>query len=73
MNMPYKEYRYYDNKTKVKAFFYRTSEFFFLFIKSINFNGLIADLDDAEKNSIILLHACAHNPTGKLLRKPNFI
>ena len=32
--------------------------------KAINFNGLIADLDDAEPGSIILLHACAHNPTG---------
>ncbi len=47
MNMPYKEYRYYDNK-----------------LKAINFNGLIADLDDAENDSIILLHVCAHNPTG---------
>ena len=42
------------------------SYYYFIFLKkkAINFNGLIADLDDAEPESIILLHACAHNPTG---------
>ncbi|XP_068709760.1 aspartate aminotransferase, cytoplasmic-like isoform X2 [Montipora capricornis] len=32
--------------------------------KSLDFDGLCADLESAPENSIILLHACAHNPTG---------
>ncbi|KAL3475660.1 pyridoxal phosphate-dependent transferase [Aspergillus californicus] len=30
----------------------------------LDFEGLVADLKAAPNNSIILLHACAHNPTG---------
>ena len=30
----------------------------------LDFDGMIADLKAAPENSIILLHACAHNPTG---------
>lgn len=30
----------------------------------LDFEGLIADIKAAPNNSIILLHACAHNPTG---------
>jgi len=32
--------------------------------KSINFPGLLEDLGSAPENSVIILHACAHNPTG---------
>lgn len=32
--------------------------------RSIDFDGLIEDLRSAPENSVILLHACAHNPTG---------
>jgi aspartate aminotransferase len=32
--------------------------------KGLDFNGLISTLRSAPKGSIILLHACAHNPTG---------
>ncbi|XP_029203906.2 aspartate aminotransferase, cytoplasmic-like [Acropora millepora] len=31
---------------------------------SLDFDGLCADLESAPEHSIILLHACAHNPTG---------
>ena len=31
---------------------------------NLNINGLLEDLDKAENGSIIVLHACAHNPTG---------
>ncbi|CAB3245399.1 unnamed protein product [Arctia plantaginis] len=31
---------------------------------AINFDGLIEDLKSAPENSVIILHACAHNPTG---------
>jgi len=31
---------------------------------SLDFNGLIEDLQAAPEGSCILLHACAHNPTG---------
>ena len=30
----------------------------------LDFEGLIADLNGAPEGSIVLLHACAHNPTG---------
>lgn len=30
----------------------------------LDFDGMIADLKAAPSNSIVLLHACAHNPTG---------
>ncbi|RPB26061.1 PLP-dependent transferase [Terfezia boudieri ATCC MYA-4762] len=32
--------------------------------KGLNFTGLIEALETAPEGSIILLHACAHNPTG---------
>ncbi|WP_266180290.1 aromatic amino acid transaminase [Dyella humicola] len=30
----------------------------------LNFAGMLADLDKLEPGSIVLLHACCHNPTG---------
>ncbi|CDH50946.1 aspartate aminotransferase [Lichtheimia corymbifera JMRC:FSU:9682] len=30
----------------------------------LNINGMLEDIKAAPKNSVILLHACAHNPTG---------
>jgi aspartate aminotransferase (fragment) len=30
----------------------------------LNFDGLISDLSSAPENSVVILHACAHNPTG---------
>lgn len=32
--------------------------------KGLDFNGMIADLKAATPGSIVLLHTCAHNPTG---------
>ncbi|XP_046452184.1 aspartate aminotransferase, cytoplasmic-like isoform X2 [Daphnia pulex] len=32
--------------------------------KALDFDGLMEDLRNAPANSVILLHACAHNPTG---------
>lgn len=32
--------------------------------KSIDFEGLRSDLENAPENAVIVLHACAHNPTG---------
>lgn len=32
--------------------------------KSLDFTGLMEDLDQAKADSIILFHVCAHNPTG---------
>lgn len=37
--------------------------------KCVDFNGLIEDIEQAPKKSIILFHACAHNPTGMDLTK----
>lgn len=32
--------------------------------KKFDLNGLLEDLDKALARSIVLLHVCAHNPTG---------
>lgn len=32
--------------------------------RCININGLIEDLENAPEKSVIILHTCAHNPTG---------
>ncbi len=32
--------------------------------KSLDFEGMKADLEAAPENAVIILHACAHNPTG---------
>jgi aspartate aminotransferase, mitochondrial len=32
--------------------------------KGLDINGLLEDLDHAKNESIVLLHVCAHNPTG---------
>ncbi|KAK6637910.1 hypothetical protein RUM44_008332 [Polyplax serrata] len=32
--------------------------------KSIDFKGMCEDIKNAPENSVIILHACAHNPTG---------
>ena len=32
--------------------------------KTLNLNGMLEDLDKAESGSIVVLHVCAHNPTG---------
>jgi aromatic-amino-acid transaminase len=32
--------------------------------KGINFDGMLAALNDAAKGTIVVLHACCHNPTG---------
>ena len=32
--------------------------------RAINFEGMIADLNAAEAGTVVVLHACCHNPTG---------
>lgn len=32
--------------------------------RGLDFQGMLDDLSDAPKGAIVLLHACAHNPTG---------
>lgn len=32
--------------------------------RGIDMEGLLEDLSKAEPNSVIILHSCAHNPTG---------
>ncbi|ERF69357.1 hypothetical protein EPUS_08830 [Endocarpon pusillum Z07020] len=43
----------------IKSYPYFSSE-----TKMLDFEGMISALSSATKGSIILLHACAHNPTG---------
>ncbi|KAK9501834.1 hypothetical protein O3M35_012489 [Rhynocoris fuscipes] len=32
--------------------------------RSLDLEGLLEDLEEAEENTVVVLHACAHNPTG---------
>jgi len=32
--------------------------------RGLDFEGMIEDLTNAPENSVIILHTCAHNPTG---------
>lgn len=32
--------------------------------RAIDFAGLLEDLNNAPEGAVIILHACAHNPTG---------
>ena len=32
--------------------------------RQVNIDGLIADLEAAPEKSVVILHGCAHNPTG---------
>lgn len=32
--------------------------------RGININGLLEDLSNAPEGAVVILHACAHNPTG---------
>uniref|UniRef100_A0A915L1E5 aspartate transaminase n=1 Tax=Romanomermis culicivorax TaxID=13658 RepID=A0A915L1E5_ROMCU len=41
--------------------------------QDIDFNSLIQDLTQARPNSVVLLHACAHNPTGRDLSRDQWM
>jgi aspartate aminotransferase len=43
---------------------YDTYPYFSKQTKGLDFEGMTAAIDNAPQGSIILLHACAHNPTG---------
>ena len=45
--LEFKEYSYYNSKTK-----------------DLDLENMLFDIDNSPNNSIILFHACAHNPTG---------
>jgi len=42
----------------------KTYPYFSAKTKGLDFDGMIKSLEDATEGSIIVLHACAHNPTG---------
>lgn len=43
---------------------FKTYPYFSAKTKGLDFDGMISTLKEAPEGSIILLHACAHNPTG---------
>lgn len=43
---------------------YRSYRYWDAATKSLDFAGFTADLSAAPENAVIILHACAHNPTG---------
>jgi len=48
-----------DSKLNVEKYRYYNPETI-----GLDFEGMVADIKAMPKNSIVLLHACAHNPTG---------
>lgn len=49
---------------------YRSYRYWDAAKKALDFDGMMEDLRNAPENSVIILHACAHNPTGG---KPAFM
>jgi len=49
----------YAGYNNIKSYRYWNNE-----MKGLDFAGLCEDLEAAPANSVIVLHACAHNPTG---------
>jgi aspartate aminotransferase len=47
-----------------EGFTVKTYKYFDAATKGLNFAGMIADLKSAQPGNAVLLHACAHNPTG---------
>jgi aspartate aminotransferase, cytoplasmic len=45
--------------TEAKAYRYWKPE-----TRGLDFEGMLEDLKNAPENAVIILHACAHNPTG---------
>lgn len=43
---------------------YKTYPYFSKETRGLNFDGVIDTIQNADEGSIIVLHACAHNPTG---------
>ncbi|KAL5119433.1 Aspartate aminotransferase, cytoplasmic [Pleosporales sp. CAS-2024a] len=43
---------------------YKTYPYFSTKTKGLDFDGMTSSIQDAPEGSIVLLHACAHNPTG---------
>ncbi|KAF2661931.1 aspartate aminotransferase [Lophiostoma macrostomum CBS 122681] len=43
---------------------YKTYPYFSKKTKGLDFDGMVSSIESAEEGSIIVLHACAHNPTG---------
>ena len=43
---------------------YRTYRYWNEAKKGLDFEGMMEDLRNAPENSVIILQACAHNPTG---------
>lgn len=41
--------------------------------QSLDIDGLLSDLKNAEENSVVVLHACAHNPTGMDLTEDQWL
>ncbi len=42
----------------------RTYRYFDAATRGVDFAGMLADLDAAERGDVVLLHGCCHNPTG---------
>ena len=50
---------YRDSGLEVKSYTYYKKD-----TKSLDFEGMLSDIKQIEEGATILLHACAHNPTG---------
>lgn len=46
------------------GFFVESYKYYDEHTKGLNFNGMLSDINKSDKNTIIILHACCHNPTG---------
>ena len=43
-----------------------------MIVSSFDFESMLEDLKSAEENTVVILHAAAHNPTGDLQKQRDF-
>jgi len=49
---------------KTAGFTVKAYKYYDAATKSVNFEGLKQDLEDAPENTVVVFHGCAHNPSG---------
>ena len=57
------------NVINESGLFYKYYSYYDANTKSLDFENMTKDIENASKNSVFLLQACGHNPTGTDLRK----
>ncbi|MEE4248655.1 MAG: aminotransferase class I/II-fold pyridoxal phosphate-dependent enzyme, partial [Kangiellaceae bacterium] len=64
MYVPNPTWGYHKNITNDAGMEWKEYRYYDKSMKRVNIGMMVEDLDAAPDKSIVLLHSCAHNPTG---------